>query len=256
MLLAVDIGNTNLVLGLFEKEALRHSWRVVTRPNGTHDEHAVLFRNLFALEGLTFDVVRGMVVCSVVPSLNEVFQSLGTRYFKMDPIFVEPTEQDLMPVRYNPPGDVGADRIMAAVAAHDLVPGPVIVVDFGTATTFDAVSGAGDYLGGVIAPGMGISADALVSRTSKLPRMEIRKPSQVIGDSTVSSMQSGLYFGYVGLVEGILSRMKQELPGAKVVATGGLAHLVAEDSGQIDRVESDLILNGLFIYFNYLNDKT
>ena len=254
MLLAIDIGNTHLVLGVFKGDQLVHSWRVVTRRNQTFDEYAVLIRNLFELEGIASKDIEGMVVSSVVPPLNETFESLARQYFSLEPLFIEATRQDLVPIpTYKPPADVGADRIVNAMAAFDLIGGPSIVVDFGTATTFDAISGKGEYLGGVIAPGIGISAEALFSRASKLPRIEIRKPSKVIGDSTVGSMQSGLYFGYVGLVEGILGNMKEELGEAQVLATGGLASLVAAATEAIDRVEEDLTLLGLKLFHSKLN---
>jgi type III pantothenate kinase len=254
MLLAIDIGNTHLVLGIFKGDQLVHSWRVVTRINQTFDEYAVVCRNLFELEGISSKDIEGIVISSVVPPLNETFETLARRYFALEPLFIEPTHQDLVPIPfYKPPSDVGADRIVNAVAAFDLIGGPCIVVDFGTATTFDAISEKGEYLGGVIAPGIGISAEALFSRASKLPRIEIRKPSKVIGDSTVGSMQSGLYFGYVGLVEGILGNMKGELGEAQVLATGGLASLVAAATEEIDRVEEDLILYGLRIFHSNLS---
>ncbi len=254
MLLAIDIGNTQLVLGIFKGDQLVHSWRVVTRRNQTFDEYAVLFRNLFELEGISSEDIEGMVISSVVPPLNKTFESLAKQYFSLDPLFIEATRQNLVPIpTYKPPADVGADRIVNAMAAFDLIGGPSIVVDFGTATTFDAISGKGEYLGGVIAPGISISAEALFSRASKLPRIEIRKPSKVIGDSTVGSMQSGLYFGYVGLVEGILGKMKGELGEAQVLATGGLASLVAAATDAIDRVEEDLTLFVLRIFHSKLN---
>ena len=254
MLLAIDIGNTQLVLGIFKGDQLVHSWRVVTRRNQTFDEYAVLFRNLFELEGISSEDIEGMVISSVVPPLNKTFELLAKQYFSLDPLFIEATRQNLVPIpTYKPPADVGADRIVNAMAAFDLIGGPSIVVDFGTATTFDAISGKGEYLGGVIAPGISISAEALFSRASKLPRIEIRKPSKVIGDSTVGSMQSGLYFGYVGLVEGILGKMKGELGEAQVLATGGLASLVAAATDAIDRVEEDLTLFGLRLFHSKLN---
>ncbi len=251
-LLVIDIGNTNLVLGVFEGQDLRHSWRVVTRREQTADEYAVLFRNLFAMENLTFSEIGGIAVCSVVPPVNEAFQRLADRHFKLSPFFVEPEKQRLVSVRYRPVADVGADRIVTALAAYRMFGGPAIVVDFGTATTFDAISEAGEYLGGVIAPGIGISAEALFQRAAKLPRVDIRKPARVIGDSTIGSMQSGLYFGYVGLVEGILKRMKSELKADRVVSTGGMATLLAADVEGIDHVEENLMLFGLRMFYEHL----
>ena len=256
MLLVIDIGNTSMALGVFDGDELKYSWRVATRKQQSSDEYAVLYRNLFELEGFWPEQVTAIAICSVVPPLNEVFAVLARKYFSVEPLFVEPEQQDLMRIRYNPPSDVGADRIVSAVAAFQLVGGPAIVVDFGTATTFDAISPEGEYLGGIIAPGIGISAEALFNRAAKLPRIDIKKPSQLIGDSTVTSMQSGIYFGYVSLVEGILARMKEELGEAQVVATGGLAALVATDSNAINRVEENLILYGLKIFYNYLNSQS
>ena len=252
MLLVIDIGNTSMVLGIFEGKELKYSWRVATRKQQSADEYAVLYGNLFQLEGVMPQQVNGIAICSVVPPLNEVFSTLANRYFSVRPVFVEPERQDLMTIHYDPPSDVGADRIASAVAAFEMVGGPVIVVDFGTATTFDAISREGEYLGGIIVPGIGISADALFSHASKLPRIDIKKPESLIGDSTVTSMQSGIYFGYVSLVEGMLARMKEELGACQVVATGGLASLLAGDAKTIDRVEEDLILYGLRLFYNHL----
>ncbi len=248
MLLVVDIGNTNIVLGLFDGERLAHSWRVATRREQTADEYAVLCRALFRSSEVPRSAVRAVVISSVVPPLNEAFTDFCRRSFGIDPEFVRPEAQQLIPIRYQPVADVGADRIVTALAVMEMTPGAAIVVDFGTATTFDAVSAEREYLGGVIAPGMGISAEALVARAARLPRIEIRKPEAVIGRSTVGSLQSGLYYGYVALVEGILERMKRELGSALVVATGGFARLIASEARGIDRVEDDLMLYGLRLY--------
>ncbi|MGH9341661.1 MAG: type III pantothenate kinase [Acidobacteriota bacterium] len=254
MLLVIDIGNTNLVIGLFDQHdrgqgRLLHSWRIATRKELTSDEYAVLLYNLFEIAGLTRKSVEAIAICSVVPPLNERFETLSQKYFHLDPFFVEPLNQNLIPIRYNPPADVGADRIVNALAAFELYGGPAIVVDFGTATTFDAISALGEYLGGVIAPGIGISAEALFVRASKLPRIEIKKPPQVIGDSTVTSMQSGIFFGYVSLVEGIVRRMQSELQAKTVLATGGLAWLIGGESEVIDKVEENLTLYGLQMFY-------
>ena len=255
MLLVIDIGNTNLVFGVFEGDQLRHSWRVATRKDETSDEFAVRCHDLFRLDGLSTDAIEDIVLCSVVPPLNGAFRAMARDYFSIDPIFVEPAEQDLISVLYNPPVDVGADRVVSALAAFEMLGGPVIVVDFGTATTFDAISARGEYLGGIIAPGMRISAEALFSRAARLPRVDMSKPERVIGDSTVGSMQSGIYYGYVGLVEGILTRMCKELKEAQVIATGGLASLVAGEVEQIVRIEENLILYGLQIFHSLQNRK-
>jgi type III pantothenate kinase len=249
MLLVVDVGNTNLVFGLFDGQRLERSWRVSTSKERTVDEYAVLCHNLFDLYGMTLDEIQSVVVSSVVPPLNDRLERLSRKYFHVEPLFVDPERQKIMPVLYEPASDVGADRIVNAIASVEMVGAPVIVVDFGTATTFDAISAAGEYLGGVIVPGIGISAEALFVRAAKLPRIEIKAPSHVIGKRTVEAMQSGIFYGYVSLVEGVLRRMKQELGPASVVATGGLAPLIAGHAEGIDRLEEDLTLQGLRIFF-------
>jgi type III pantothenate kinase len=248
-LLVVDIGNTNIVLGVFEGEELTHSWRVSTRKAQTTDEYAVLCQNLFQLSNLSALAVEAVVLCSVVPPLNECFASLARQYFRAEPLFVEPEKQELMPILYHPETDVGADRIVNAIAAFRLYGGPGIIVDFGTATTFDAVSANGNYGGGIIAPGIGVSSEALFLRAAKLPRIEIRQPDEVIGRSTASSMQAGVFYGYVGLVEGILKRMKEELGSATVTATGGFAELIATGFSGFDRIEPNLTMHGLRICY-------
>jgi len=252
MLLAIDIGNTNIVLGVFHRQELQKSWRVSTRKDQTADEYAVLFGSLFDLGKVSLSGVEAVILCSVVPPLNDCFATLSRQYFGAEPIFVEAVSQDLMPVLYDPPSDVGADRIVDAIAAYRLYGGPGIVVDFGTATTFDTVSGDGEYLGGIIAPGIGASAEALFRRAAKLPRIEIREPAEAIGRSTVCSMQSGLFYGYVGLVEGILDRIEKQLGSASVTATGGYAELIATGFGGFDRIEADLTMHGLRICYDHL----
>ena len=248
MLLVIDIGNTNLVFGVFEGDRLSNSWRAATRKDETSDEFAVRCHDFFKLAGLSTDAIKDIAICSVVPPLNRAFRAMARDYFSIDPVFVEPAEQDLIPVLYKPPADVGADRVVSALAAFEMTGGPAIVVDFGTATTFDAISARGEYLGGIIAPGMRISAEALFSRAARLPRVDMSRPERVIGDSTVGSMQSGIYYGYVGLVKEILAMMCQELQDAQVIATGGLASLVAAEVPQITRIEENLILYGLKIF--------
>lgn len=252
MLLVIDIGNTSLVLGIFEGDNLSHSCHMLTRPDQSVDEYALLFRKFFEFKGISHDQVSGIVISSVVPTLDAVFELLSNSYFGVQPLFVDAAEQDLMPVLYSPPSDVGADRIVTGVAAFRLTQGPTIVVDFGTATTFDAISAKGEYLGGNIVPGIGILSEVLYRRTEKLPRVEIKKPSKVIGNSTVESMQAGIYFGYVGLVKGILQGMKRELGDCQVVATGGHASIIAADCSDIDRLEEDLIIQGLNIFYSHL----
>lgn len=249
MLLVVDIGNTNIVLGIFEGDRLTHSWRVTTRREQTADEYAVLCRSLFRLNQAATDRVEAVAVSSVVPPLNEAFSRLASDFFGVEALFIDPAQQNLMPVLYHHPEDVGADRIVNAIAARDLHGTPAIVVDFGTATTFDAVSEAGEYLGGAIAPGIGISAEALFARAARLPRVEIRRPERTVGRSTVESMQAGIFYGYLGLVEGMLTRMRRELPGARVTATGGFARVIGREFEGFDFVEPDLTLYGLRICY-------
>ena len=258
MLLVLDVGNTNTVLGVFEspigfESASKSSrlvahWRVATIQTQTVDEYGVLFRNLFAMERVQVEAIRGIVISSVVPPMDTTLREVCERYFRVRPLFIEPGVKTGMPVQYDNPAEVGADRIVNGVAAFEKYGGPCIVVDFGTATTFDAVSKKGEYIGGVITPGIGISAEALFERTARLPRVDIRKPARIIGTNTVGSMQSGLYYGYLGLVDAILERMLPELgPDTKVIATGGLASLIGKDSRYISEVDDLLTLDGLRI---------
>jgi type III pantothenate kinase len=248
MLLVLDVGNTNTVLGLYDKAHLRAHWRVATIKTQTVDEYGVLFRNLFSMDAIDAKQVYGIIISSVVPPLDSTLRQVCEKYFAVKPLFVEPGVKTGMPVKYENPAEVGADRIVNGVAAFEKHGGPCIVVDFGTATTFDAISKNGEYLGGVIAPGLGISAEALFERTARLPRIDIRKPDRVIGSTTVGSLQSGLYFGYLGLVDGILARLLDEMgKQAKVIATGGLAELIAGASKYISGVDDLLTLEGLRI---------
>ena len=260
MLLVLDVGNTNTVLGVFKLTrdaqgagnygSLIAHWRVSTTKTQTVDEYGVLFRNLFAMNGLEVSSVQGTVISSVVPPLDSTLREVCERYFQIKPLFIEPGVKTGMPVHYDNPAEVGADRIVNGVAAFEKYGGPCIIVDFGTATTFDAVSAKGEYLGGVITPGIGISADALFERTARLPRVDIRKPSRVLATNTVNSLQSGLYFGYLGLIDGILERLIAELGGdVKVVATGGLASLMGGGSKYIREVDDLLTLEGLRIIY-------
>ena len=264
MLLVIDVGNTNTVLGVFARIAKVHAgenvqgddryerlvahWRVATALNHTVDEYGVLFRSLFAMDNLDAAGIHGIVISSVVPPLDSTLRQVCERYFKLKPLFIEPGVKTGMPVQYENPAEVGADRIVNGVAAYEKYGGPCIVVDFGTATTFDCVSAKGEYLGGVICPGIGISADALFQRTARLPRVDIRKPSRVIGSTTVGSLQSGLYYGYLGLVDGILEQLLPEMgKETKVVATGGLAPMIGTASKYIKTVDDFLTLEGLRI---------
>ncbi|HEY7096363.1 MAG TPA: type III pantothenate kinase [Terriglobales bacterium] len=265
MLLVLDVGNTNTVLGVFDKTAkspseasadgtspkydlLVANWRVATNATQTVDEYGVLFQNLFAMDSLEVSGVHGIVISSVVPPLDSTLRQVCERYFKTKPLFIEPGVKTGMPVLYENPAEVGADRIVNSVAAFEKYGGPCISVDFGTATTFDCVSARGEYMGGVICPGIGISAEALFGRTARLQRVDIKKPARVIGTNTVASMQSGLYYGYLGLVDGILELLLKEMGSeTKVVATGGLASLMGGGSKYIKTVDDLLTLEGLRI---------
>lgn len=257
MLLAIDVGNTNIVLGVFEGERLTESWRLLTMRERTSDELGILITHLFERSRIDLARVKGIILSSVVPPLTRTLEEMCERYFDKTPLTVDPASNTGMPVLYKPASDVGADRVVNAVAAYEMYgrasSSPLIVVDFGTATTFDAISKRGEYLGGVICPGIGISADALFQRAARLPRVDVRKPPAVIGETTVTSMQSGLFFGYVSMVDGIVTRIRGELEDgnrAACVATGGMAGVLAAETTVIQRVEPDLTLQGLRIIWH------
>jgi type III pantothenate kinase len=248
MLLAIDVGNTNIVIGVFRGETLIHSWRLATLRERTSDEMGVLITDLCDRYEIRQRDIDGIVIGSVVPQLTGTLVAMVTEYFGRVPLLFEPAVNSHMPVLIDNPAEVGADRVVNGIAAFSAYGRglPIIVVDFGTATTFDAVSAKGEYLGGIICPGPQISADALAQRAARLPRIDVRKPARVIGTNTIAAMQAGLFWGYVDMVEGLLRRMKEELGGgAVVVATGGLASVVAPESSLIEHVDPDLTLRGL-----------
>ncbi|MBT9140984.1 MAG: Type III pantothenate kinase [Dehalococcoidia bacterium] len=250
MLLAVDVGNTNIMLGVYQGRELKVSWRISTNREQTGDEYGIIFKNLFAQAGIDDSLLNGMIVSSVVPPLMFSLEDMAKRYFRLEPLVVGPGVKTGLNIKIDSPREVGADRIVNAVAGIELYGGPLIIVDFGTATTFDAISRKGEYLGGAIAPGISISTEALFQRAAKLPRVELVKPKRVIGRDTISSMQSGIIFGFIGQVDGIVKRMIQEFPEKpKVVGTGGLAALLVADSEMLEIVNPLLTLEGLLIIY-------
>jgi type III pantothenate kinase len=250
MLLVIDTGNTNTTLGVFDREELVAHWRLTTARVRTVDEYGVYARNLFEFAGIDFKAITAVVIASVVPPLNYTLKRMSEVYFNLTPLMIDHTTDMGLEILYNPPSDVGADRLVDAVAAIHKYGAPCIVVDFGTATTFNAIDAKARYLGGVITPGISISSEALFQRAARLPPVEIKRPQTVIGSSTVGSMQSGLYYGFVGLVDGILRRMLEELgTSTRVVATGGLASLIATGSDLIETVDSTLTLEGLRLIY-------
>lgn len=250
MLLVIDAGNTNTSLGVFAGRELIAHWRLTTARSRTVDEYGVHARNLFQLAELDFEAIDAIAIASVVPPLNYTLKTMAETYFHLTPVFVDHSTDTGLEILYEPASDVGADRIVDAVAAIKKYGTPCIVVDFGTATTFNAIDKEGRYVGGAITPGIMISSDALFERTAKLPRVDIRRPQKVIGRSTVTAMQSGLYHGFVGLVDGVLRTMRQELGGSpRVIATGGLASLIATGSEFIELVDETLTLEGLRLIY-------
>jgi type III pantothenate kinase len=250
MLLAIDIGNTDTTLGVFQGEELLATWHVATGIHRMADEYAALLLNLLHHQNLRTSDIKESALCSVVPPLVSTFEDLFQRYFHIAPLVVSAGVKTGVRIRMDNPREVGADRIANAAAAHELYGGPIIITDLGTATTFDTVSRVGDYLGGVIAPGVDTAAEALYLRAAMLPRIELVRPKRVIGTNTVSAMQSGLVYGYVGLVEGIVARIQEELgERAKVVATGGYAELIAHETGAFDTVNPNLTLIGLRLIY-------
>lgn len=250
MLLAIDVGNTNTVLGIFEDEHLLHQWRITSDASKTVDEYAVLIHDLFRLVNIHFYDITGIAISSVVPPLSLHLEEVSRTYFKRKPLVISAAIETGMPVLYDNPHEVGADRIVNAVAAYELFPRSLIVIDFGTATTFDYVTAAGEYAGGAIAPGMGISLNALTSKTSKLPRIDFGRPARAIGRTTLQSMQSGIFYGYASLVDGIVEQMRQESgEHPMIVATGGLGPLIAPATKSIEEVVPTLTLDGMRIIY-------
>ncbi len=249
MLLVLDVGNTNTTLGLYEGRELKHHWRLTSERQRTVDEYGIMCRTLLDLAGLDSSAVTAMAVSSVVPMLDFTLHKMAQVYFKLEPLFIT-TLNAGMPVLYDDPREVGADRVVNAVAAFEKYGGPCIIVDFGTATTFDAVSAAGEYLGGIIYPGIQISADALFQRAARLRNTDIRRPDKLIGTTPAQSIQSGLYYGNIALVDGVLERMRAELgEGTRVIATGGLAPLISRGSRLIGAVEANITLEGICIVY-------
>jgi type III pantothenate kinase len=252
MLLAIDVGNTNIVLGVFEGERLVRSWRMMTVRERTSDELGLLVEGLFASVGLDRHAVTGVILGSVVPPLTGSVRAMAEQVFGRTPLTIEPGLDTGMPILYENPSEVGADRLVNGIAAYESYGRgsnrPLVVVDFGTATTFDAISAGGEYLGGAICPGVQISADALFQRAARLPRIDVRRPATVVGRTTVGAMEAGLFWGYVAMVEGLVQRMTSELGGAATcVATGGLASIIAPEVPAIAHVEPELTLQGLRI---------
>jgi type III pantothenate kinase len=255
MLMVIDVGNTNTVLGIYREDRLLHNWRITTDKTRTVDEYAMLIHELLRLGDISFSAIEDVIISSVVPPTKNALEGLCRKYFKRCPCVVGPGMKTGMPILYDNPREVGADRIVNAVAAYEKYRCGLIIVDFGTATTFDLVSSRGEYQGGAIAPGLNISAEALFQRASKLPRVELTRPPQVVAKNTVNSIQAGLFYGYVGLVDGIVERMKQETRSQPlVIATGGLAKIIAPASQTIREVEPFLTLEGLRIL--YLRNKS
>jgi type III pantothenate kinase len=250
MLLAIDVSNTHTKVGVYDHDRLARHWRVRTDPDRTADEYGVLLLGLFDASGLETQEITGVILSSVVPPINQTMDDLCRKYFGHAPVAVGPGVKTGMPILYDNPKDVGADRIVNSVAAYERTRGPSIVVDFGTATTFDYVTSRGEYAGGVIVPGVGISLDALCARAAKLPKVELVRPPRVVGKNTVHAIQSGVIHGYVALVDGLVAKIRQENDGdARVIATGGFAALIAPESTTIEAVDEFLTLDGLRIIF-------
>ena len=246
MLLALDAGNTNITIGVFDGSRLTHRWRLRTVHEQTEDEWGILLRNLFSLDGLDLAQVNGVIIASVVPPVNPTLAAMSSRYFRREPMFVTHETDTGLRILYDNPREVGADRVVNGVAAFHKYGGPCVVVDLGTAITFDCITANAEYLGGIICAGIGISIDALFARTAKLPKVDFREPDKLIGSNTVGSIQSGLWYGSIGMIDGILERLLHEMgPSAKAIATGGQARLITPGSRYLRQADEDLTLEGL-----------
>lgn len=255
MLFALDVGNSNIAVGVYEKNELVHHWRIETNRNRTEDEYGMIVRSLLDHVDIKFSDIKGIIISSVVPPIMFSLEKMCHKYFGLKPLIVGPGIKTGLNIKYDNPREVGADRIVNAVAGIHLFGGPLIIVDFGTATTYCYINEHNQYIGGAIAPGIAISTEALYSKAAKLPRIEIVKPNEIIGKNTVSAMQAGILYGYVGQVEGIVNRMKEQsdvLP--KVIATGGMASLISKESNAIDHIEPFLTLKGLQLIFERNSD--
>jgi type III pantothenate kinase len=251
MLLVIDVGNTNTVIGLYDEDELVHDWRIRTVVDHTVDEYGMLIYNLYKNSKIRPRAVKDIIISCVVPTMLNILEPLCEKYFNLKPLIVGPGIKTGMPILYDNPREVGADRIVNAVAAYEKYGGDIIIVDFGTATTFDYISKKGEYMGGCITPGIMIASEALFSKTAKLPRVELSRPKSVIGKDTISSMQAGILFGYAGLVDGLIDRIKTEVKSnPKVIATGGLATVIANETKSINIVDEMLTLEGLRILYN------
>lgn len=249
-ILVFDVGNTNIVLGIYEGERLLVDWRLTTAQHRTADEYMILLKGLLEHENIVMEEIKAIIISSVVPPLMMGLEQLSHKYFNLEPMIVGPGIRTGIKIKYENPREVGADRVVNAISAYELYGGPLIVVDFGTATTFDAISESGDYLGGVIAPGIGISTEALFQKAAKLPRVEIVRPKSIIGKNTISSMQAGILYGFVGQVETIVRKMREEMKNnPRVIATGGWAELIGKEADSIDIVNPYLTLEGLRIIY-------
>ncbi|MEW5784340.1 MAG: type III pantothenate kinase [Bacillota bacterium] len=250
MLLAIDVGNTNIMIGVFAEDKVKISWRIATHRDSTEDELGMVIKNLLQHSGIALHDITAVAISSVVPPLMYSLERMTKKYFSLEPLVVGPGIKTGLNILMDNPREVGADRIVNAVAGYSLYGGPLIIVDFGTATTFCTISGRGDYMGGAIAPGIGISTEALFEKAAKLPRVELLKPRRVIGKDTITSIQSGIIYGFVGQVDGIVRRMAKEMPEVPlVVATGGFASLIAQESETIKEVNAFLTLEGLRIIY-------